>query len=266
MPAPVARVALFLAGYMLVLLGTSVFKGMSPPPYADVVWGALSSLALVALTWGFLRRERRTFADVAMRPDRHTIGRLLLGLLAGGAVYPLTLWLISRVITPLHLSAPTWPSVGEWVLTLASLLALACMEELGFRAYALRTLVPAIGRGRAQLAIAAAFGLTHLAYGWPWSAVLPGVIPSGLLFGAVAISRGGLAGAIGVHVAVNLAQWVLGAKATPGVWAVHADPAETARLASSAPLLAAVVTLLVTGLVWLDPVAPRASVDTAVAD
>ncbi len=249
----VVRVTLFLIGYMLVLLGTSVFKGMSPPGYADLVWGITASLALVALTRLFLRREQKTFADVAMRPHRHTATRLLVALVAGVALYLLTLAIISVAAGPLQHSAPAWPSASRWLVVVASYLALASMEELGFRAYALRTLVPAIGRWKAQLLIAVAFGLTHIAFGWPWTRVVMGVIPSGLLFGALALRRGGLALAIGVHAALNLAQWIVGEKETPGVWTLTVDPAHTARLAGTAPLIATAVVLVAAALVWWWP-------------
>lgn len=175
----------------------------------------------------------------------------------GGALYPLTLWLLSATVAPLQLSAPAWPTGRQWLLAVTGYLALASMEELGFRAYALRTLVAAIGRWKAQLVVAVAFGLTHVAYGWAWSTVLLGVMPSGLLFGAVALRRGGLGSAVGVHAGINLAQWVLGAKPTPGVWTLDADPAQAARLASSAPFIAAAVTLLAAALVWWWPLTWR---------
>jgi len=109
-----------------------------------------------------------------------------------------------------------------------------------------------MGRWWAQVVDAVAFGLVHVAYGWPWSAVALGVIPGGLLFGAVAL-RSGLAGAIGVHAAVNFAQWVLGAKASPGLWTLAADPTDAARLASSAPFIGAAVMLVAAGAVWMWP-------------
>lgn len=256
MPAvlpPLLRVALFLAGYLLVLFATSVFKDMAPPRYADLLWGTISALGLVALTWMFLRRERRRFADVGMQPDSATAWRVAGGLAGGVAVYALALLIISVALGPLRLAAPTWPGAARWASMLVSYLALSCMEELGFRAYALRTLVPAVGRWAGQIVIAVLFGLSHLAYGWSFSSIFMGVIPSGLLFGAVAMRRGGLALAIGVHAGVNLAQWIVGEKGSPGVWTIGADPAATARLASNAPWLATCVTLSAAVVVWCWP-------------
>lgn len=165
----------------------------------------------------------------------------------------MTLGVIALTVAPLRLSDPTWPSISRWALVLSSYLALSCMEELGFRAYVLRTLVPAVGRVSAQLAIAALFGLTHIAYGWTWSTVLMGVIPSGLLFGAAALRRGGLALAIGVHAGLNVARWIFGEKGSPGVFTIAADAEHTARLASTAPLVATTLTLLAAAIVWWWP-------------
>lgn len=247
------RVAMFLAGYLLVLFAASMFKGMAPPRYADVVWGACSSLGLVALTWVFLRREQRDFADVGMRADRSTVLRVACALVGGVVLYALALATISFTFGPLTLSTPTWPSAARWLLIVVSYLALSCMEELGFRTYALRTLVPAVGRWTAQGVIAVAFGLSHLAYGWSLSSIVMGVIPSGLLFGAAAMRRGGLALAIGVHAGVNLAQWIVGEKSTPGVWTIGADAAATARLSTGAPWVATSVMLLATVAAWCWP-------------
>lgn len=84
---PALRAALFLLGYILVLLGTSVAKGMSPPAFADLVWGTTSAVVLVALTWAFLRREHRTFADLDLRADRYTVVRVAVALIGGCVLY-----------------------------------------------------------------------------------------------------------------------------------------------------------------------------------
>ena len=50
------RVALFLIAYLLILLAASVPKGMTPPPYGDLVWGLVSSIALLALNRAVIAR------------------------------------------------------------------------------------------------------------------------------------------------------------------------------------------------------------------
>ncbi len=242
---PVVRVSLFIVGYFLILFAASVPKGMVPRPYADLVWGTLSSVGILALTLWMLRREGRVRADIGLAEDANSVLRLAAGLLLGLLVYAATVAATSALFGPVHLTALPLPDVGTWGLTIASFLALSCMEELGFRAYALRTLIPSIGLWQAQLATAVLFGLGHLLFGWSWSSVLLGVIPSALMFGAAAARSNGLALPIGLHAAVNLAAWAIGAKDTPGLWAPSVDPANTARVEAYAPYVGLVVTLLV---------------------
>jgi membrane protease YdiL (CAAX protease family) len=90
---------------------------------------------------------------------------------------------------------------------------------------------------------AVAFGLSHLLYGWSWSAVLLGVIPSGLLFGAAAIVGRGLAFPMGVHAALNLAAWSIGMKETPGPWTVVLAAGTEQRVGAVGPWIGLGVTL-----------------------
>jgi membrane protease YdiL (CAAX protease family) len=262
----VRRVALFVLGYLFVLLAASVPKGMAPRRYADLVWGVVASLTLLALTRLFLARESRSFRDVGLAPDARSGWRLLGGAAIGVTVYAATLAIISSTVGPIQLTASTRPTASAWTLTLASYLALSCMEELGFRAYALRTLVPAVGAWRAQLGLALAFGASHLLFGWSWSTIVLGVIPSALLFGVVALRSGGLAMPIGLHAALNVAQWLVGAKDVPGIWTISADSAHTARLSTFAPWIGAGVTLLAAVvLAWNDGARRSSLPDPALA-
>ena len=253
MNRPVARVALFLVGYLLILLAASIPKGMVPARFGDVVWGVVASLAIYAMTRVFLRVDKRTLGDVGLDADARSIARLLVGVAIGFVVYGITMAVLSLTLGPIRFTEPALPSAGAMLLMLASYAALASMEELGFRGYALRTLVPAVGLWPAQLAIAVAFGLTHVAFGWPWMSVLLGVIPSALLFGVVAVRSGGLAAPIGVHAALNVAQWMVGAKDARGIWILSMDPSLTERMTAYAPFVGMAVTLLATAMIAMRP-------------
>lgn len=242
------RVTLFLAGYFLILLAASVPKGMVPRAFADLTWGTLSSIGVLALTLWMLRRERRDRAAIGLRADARSGLRLLAGLLLGAAVYVTTIALSSAMLGPIHFTPISAPSVATYALVTLSFLALSCMEELGFRAYVLRTLIPTLGHWRAQLLTAVLFGLGHLLFGWSWASVLFGVVPSALLFGIAAARSGGLALPVGVHAAVNIASWTIGAKDTPGVWSPSVDPAHTARMEAYATYVGLAVTLLYAAL------------------
>lgn len=243
------RVALFLIGYVLILLAASIPKNMVPPRFADIVWGGVSALAILALTQLILSREGRTRRDVGLEADAGTPARLLAGLAIGAAVYGAIMGVIALALGPIRFSSPHMPDPSIWIVMVGSYVALGCMEELGFRAYALRTLIPALGNWPAQVVIAVAFGLSHIAFGWPWLSAVIGVIPSALLFGVVAVRSGGLAMPIGVHIALNVAQWLVGAKDSGGVWTLDVDPSRVARVSSVAPFVGMAITLIAVAVI-----------------
>lgn len=237
----VQRPLFYLLGYFALLWLASIPKGMVPPAYADLTWGAMASVAIVALTRVFLKREHRTWREIGLAPDSGSVVRVLVGVGIGLAVYAVTLVLISLVVGPLQFVALTPPSFGTIVRIAAGVLALSCMEELGFRGYLLRSLIPAVGHWQAQFFVAITFGLSHLLFGWTWQTVVMGVIPSAFLFGAAARVSGGLALPIGVHAAVNFAMWVVGEKDSAGFGTLDVDPASVSRVAAVAPFIGAAV-------------------------
>lgn len=237
----VQRPLLFLLGYFALLWLASIPRGMVPPAYADITWGAIASVAIVALTRVFLKGENRTWREIGLTPDSGSAVRLLSGVGVGITVYAVTLGLISVVAGPLRFTAVTPPTFATVVRIVAGVLALSCMEELGFRGYLLRSLIPAVGHWQAQVFVAIAFGVSHLLFGWTWQTVVMGVIPSALLFGASARVSGGLALPIGVHAAVNFAMWVVGEKDSAGFGTLDVDPANVSRVAAVAPIIGAAV-------------------------
>lgn len=100
-----------------------------------------------------MRREQRDLASIGLQPDGGTAFRLIGGFAIGCAVYALTLALISVSAGPIRLTLDAASGGSTILLVTASFLALSCMEELGFRAYPLRTLAPSIGVWPAQLLV-----------------------------------------------------------------------------------------------------------------
>jgi uncharacterized protein len=249
------RVAAFFIAFNLIMYAASVPKGMAPRWAADIVWGGLASLGIYAFTLFLLAREQRSRSELGLVPDRRSAARLIGGLLIGTTVWGAQMGLISLTLGPLTMSAvAVLPSATTWLAIITSFLALSAMEELGFRAYILRTLIPVLGVWPTQLAVAALFGLWHLVFGWPWQTVLMGVVPSGLLFGVMVVRSNGLAMPIGLHAALNIGLWSVGAKETPGAWIINTSPAHTARVETFAPLVGMAVTLLTTALIARWPV------------
>jgi membrane protease YdiL (CAAX protease family) len=244
------RVGLFWAGYLAVLVLSSVPKGMAPPRWGQLVWGATSALALLILTRTMVRWEGRTARDFGLVLERATARRFLVGVLIGLAVFACPVALIALLTGALRLVPTGGPGGGDVLLTLSTLLALSAMEELGFRGYPLRVLGPLLGGWRAQAVVAEAFALTHVAFGWSWQTIALGVLPSALLFGACAVASGGLAKPIGAHMAVNVAPWAIGEADGTGIWTVAVDASAQTAVAATAQLVSPIVTLIAAGAVW----------------
>lgn len=247
------RVALFWIAYFVILFLASIPRGMAPPSWAQLVWGLVATPPLLALAVFLARREVPPLRAIGASPGGRDVAPLLGGLLLGFASYAAVLLAISLLVTPIRLAAAPAPAAGPLLLAVGTVFVLAYMEELGFRGYSLRALEGVVGTWPAQGLVALAFALSHFAFGWEWSQVLYGVLPSAVLFGAVAHRSGGLAMPTGVHAAMNLAREATGERGDTPLWTIVADDGATASLATAAPLIGLVVTLLVAAAVWWWP-------------
>ncbi len=245
-----ARALLFLVAYIAVLVLVGSFKGLVPIAWGPFVWGSASTVLLVTLTLVVLRSEKRRPADVGLAIEASSVGRLGAGIAIGVALYALNLLVVRLVAGPVGIDPAAGRSAGTFALLVATLFALSAMEEVGFRGYALRTLAASIGTWQAQVVVAFAFGLAHIAYGWSLSAVAFGVLPNALLFGVAAMVSRGLALPIGVHAGVNLASRSLGEHDALGLWTLVADEATQGRIAAVAPWTSVVLTVLGAALLW----------------
>lgn len=242
-------VTIFLIAYFAILFAASIPKGMVPPSMADLTWGALSSIGIVILTRTMLARTS-TEAPGALATG--SAPQFLAGLALGVTTYLLTLAAIHVTVGPLHVSASSTPPSGAAIaLTVAGFLALSCMEELGFRGYALRAIQHQHGTLVAVAVTSIAFAAFHLLFGWPLATVLLGVLPSGVLFATAALTSGGLAIPIALHAAVNITMALLGEKGSPGLVALTLDPVHTALATRITPFIGAAVPLLVSAALSL---------------
>jgi uncharacterized protein len=245
-----ASVIVFWAAYVAILVGAGFDFGILPARWSRLGWASASSAALLLLTFVMVRREGRMLGDVGIGFGRRSVPLFLVGAVIGFATYALNIAVLATAIGGLHLSrAPTidWSAVA---LTVGTILALSSMEELGFRGYPLRTLVPQLGPWAAQALIAVAFALTHRLYEWSWSSIVFGVLPSAILFGAAALASGGLAMPIGLHMGVNFARWALGERGSSGFFTVTVDQAAKARLERIAPVTGIAITLGMAAMLW----------------
>jgi membrane protease YdiL (CAAX protease family) len=240
-----ARVLAFWVAAFVLMLVVGGLRGMLPPTLGPLAWGVISSLALLGLIRGFLRFDRRSVADVGLAWTSSSPVRFLGGLALGVATYAITLLMSALALGPIRLGPGTAPTARAIVLMILGLGALVLMEELTFRTYALWTAVRTLGIWPAQLVVAIAFSLLHVAYGWPISTVLLGVFPSAILFGMATLVSGGLALPLGVHLGINVARWMTGEVDGAGPWTLDTSGLDLARAATLAPLIGAAVPLLV---------------------
>ena len=200
-----------------ILLGAGMLSGFAPVALRPLASGIVASAGLLALSLAFLRREGRDARSAGLHVGPGSGARLAAGAAIGFFLYGLYLLLLAGLAGG-TVEAGAGADVGAIALAVATYSELASMEELGFRGYALRRLEERFGRFVALVAGAVAFGLLHLAYGWPLGAAMIGAMSGALLFGMGALVTRGLAVPIGLHAAWNLGGWSVGEKDGAGLW------------------------------------------------
>jgi membrane protease YdiL (CAAX protease family) len=215
----------------------------------ETAWGVASSAGALVLTLLFLWRERRRAADIGLRTDSGSVPRFAIGLAIGFSMYALHA-LVITTLGGVRLTRTADVDPKAVAIAICTYLALSCMEELGFRGYPLRTLVPEVGMWKAQAIVAAAFAANHLAFGWSWVSVIVGVATGGLLFGMTAIASRGLAMPIGLHAAWNIGSWSAGEKNNSGIWRMAVDEDVLSRAAAVGAASYVVIFALATFAFW----------------
>jgi len=243
-------VFVFWAAYVAILVGASFDFGVLPPQWSRLGWGVGSSIALLLLTLAMVRREGRRLGDVGIAIGPRSVPHFLLGAVIGFATYALNVAVLAFVVGGLRLTPVSNINWSGGALTLGTVLALSCAEELGFRGYPLRTLVPQLGTWTAQALVAVAFTLTHVLYGWSWDGLVFGVLPSAFLFGAAALASGGLAMPIGLHMSVNATRWALGERGGESFFTMVVDQSTRVRMECVAPVTGIAITLGMAAMLW----------------
>jgi hypothetical protein len=241
------RVLVFWGGYLAIVFLASKAIAMVPPPWNQLAAGLSSGAAIYALTLLFLRREGRGVGDVGLDFQAMSVPRLFLGVPIGLVIFLLNVLLVGLLVSRMRLQLVPHVNLTKCLLAVCTLLALSFMEELGFRGYPLRTLLLRFRPWQAQAIVAVAFGLSHLTSGWSWYAIVFGVIPSALVFGAAAIASRGLALPTGIHAGVNLARWATNGS---GVWRIVIDDQARNRTESWASISGIIITLLAALVFW----------------
>src|SRR4051794_27432135 len=160
------------------------------------------AVALIVISWLFLRSERRSLAALGLELSWPRLRELLAGLL-GGALLIVVTALVAGIALPFPWARNPAFSASAACFSLLYLLAANAVEELIFRGYSFDRLIAGIGHWPAQLVTALLFAVYHMAQGWPWQVALIGTTTGSLLFGLVFVRWRSLPAALGVHAAAK---------------------------------------------------------------
>lgn len=172
------------------------------PQMVSIAHPSILVVALILLTFFFLRRENRSLAELGLDASARTCAQLIAGLI-GGILLMMVVALCVYVLLPFSWKYNSSFSLTAAALSLTAFLFDNAVEELIFRGYSFERLIAVIGHWKAQLVTALLFAVFHIVGGWPWQVALVGTTVGSLLFGLVFVCWRSVPAAIGVHAAVN---------------------------------------------------------------
>ena len=230
-----SKARFILKAFLFCVVFTGLFFLLSstinfaPAGFERLVQGTIGTVAALLTTFLFLKIDKKRFSDIGLTFEGKTvvkffvgvfIGILIMGLLAISVVY----------ISDVRIDVNPGSNVLNFLLVTASLIPLALMEELGFRAYSLEILKDKIGIRLAIIVTSILFALYHVASGWTVASSFYGPAVWGLVFGLAAIYSNGIALPTGIHYAANLTTSAFGEAAGPtSIWTVKPSVATATK-------------------------------------
>lgn len=220
--------AFFLVAAIALIVASIVARHFPEWP-EEIVIGVVGVLLTLGLTTAFLRWDRKSFNDVGLAPDRRTHIRFLIGLAIGFTLVALHAAVVAST------GQVNWTRNNEVDATGIAAAALgygllALREEISFRGYPLRTLLPAFGAIGAQVMLMAVFVAEHRLGGATWGNAIFGSGLGALVFGMAALVTRGIALPFGLHVAWNMGDWMRGGKGDGGIWIMRVEETHLAHI------------------------------------
>jgi uncharacterized protein len=204
-------VLLFWMVFIGLLLCSGIVASFFHSNYNRYVNGILGSITAFFTIYLFLRFQKISFASIGLRLEKRTLFRFIRGFAFGSIVLAIMLVILYGVAgirwekNAIHINTDT-------IIGYLAIIPLALMEELGFRSYSFVKLHERYGLWIAQIIVAVAFALYHLPGGQSISGVLLGPGIWALVFGLAVAYTGGIAMPLGIHVALNAGQVLMGLK------------------------------------------------------
>lgn len=230
----IIKVIIFWILFVALLYGMGSLTPLFPKTYYSLATGVFGSLIALIITRFFLWREKKNFHDIGLFITRTTIPKFIGGFLIGAVIIGLMILVLKTFTTMSFTRTNVQFEYADYIGYLA-ILPLAFMEELAFRAYPFVRLKQQLGFRTTQIIVAIAFALYHIAAGQSiYSSFLgPGIWA--FVFGLLAVWSGGIAMPLGLHVAANMLQAIIGLKNTPrSLWTLEftqgATPEALARV------------------------------------
>lgn len=200
-----------------ILVFTGAMRVWFTGPFAELPGILLAALMTYFLVWLFIRWDGDQLASIGMSFSKNSsFQRLATGAAMGFSIA----FAQVTILHALGLVKLELTSLNSCQLLSAPLLFLVAgmREEFLFRGYALRRLADSLGPWMAQGLVALLFILEHRASGADWTSAVLGAGAGALLFGVASLASRGLALPLGIHIAFNTGQWIVGFKEQPGIW------------------------------------------------
>lgn len=215
------KVIVFWILFVALLYGMGSVTPLFSKTYYSLATGVFGSLIALVVTKIFLWREKKNFRDVGLFLTGSSVPKFFLGFLIGTVIIGLMVLVLVSFTTMRFTRTNIQFEFADYIGYLA-ILPLAFMEELAFRAYPFVRLNQKLGLRATQVIVAIAFALYHIAGGQSvYSSFLgPGIWA--FTFGLLAYWSGGIAMPLGLHVAANMLQSIIGLKTTPrSLWTLE---------------------------------------------
>ena len=219
------RVFLYWILFIGVLLLVGRYLKLAfPAKYDQFVYGIGGTIGTYALTFFFIRSEKKTFQDYGLVWESGTLLRFFKGMFYGILIF-VALIVLLVVVGGIRIRLG-----GQWELSslfwYLPILPLALFEEIAFRSYPFSKLKKVYPFLTMQLIVALVFALYHISMGWNSMIAFLGPGIWALVFGLGAAWSKGIALPTGIHVALNLSQQITSMKGTTQgtVFELSSDP------------------------------------------